>query len=277
MVVVMAAMMSTATYAWFTLTSDATVTGMQMTAGGSSGLKVSTDNANWFDAVSLEQLDPETGDPIKQVVNQITVKDGDKVNGNFVAKFYKPNYSDTDVVDGVTLITDDITNYVAKYTYYLKSEAATELVALRTAARPSASDVTGIEDGQPLYDGSFVRAIDGSDTSSAVNAVRVGIVIGEGNNAPMYIYEPNANGTVTGTAKATDSTGNTYVANVRSDVEGNITDSAEFVSDGLFTVTNAGVKVTMYVWLEGTDPQCVNDIQADEIEAQIQFTTVTAP
>ena len=45
MTLLMVAMMSTATYAWFSLTSNPVVNGLQMTAASSEGLKISKDNS----------------------------------------------------------------------------------------------------------------------------------------------------------------------------------------------------------------------------------------
>ena len=32
--------------------------------------------------------------------------------------------------------------------------------------------------------------------------------------------------------------------------------------------------IKMYIWLEGTDDQCVNEIQTDLLKGQIQFTVI---
>lgn len=290
MVVVMAAMMSTATYAWFTLTSNATVTGMQMTAGGSSGLKVSTDNTNWYDAVSLEQKDAETDEVISQVINQVTVKA--ETDGSFLPNFYKPNYGnvENDLGETVTGVTDvvkidesvePLTNYLAKYTYYLKTESETSAnVGIVIAPTPAASTAVGLNGGEPLVNGSFVREVGASSTNTAANAVRVGIVV----DGKMYVYEPNNGASNNGSGAESDYVG-TYTPTVVSNATGNITggvlntpsetneDSLE-VSQTLFAVNNTGKEVTMYVWLEGTDADCVDEIKADDIEAQIQFTIV---
>lgn len=279
MVIVMAAMLSTATYAWFTLTNNATVTGMQMTAGGSSGLKVSKtgEDGTWKDAIDLTQTG-EDGEVVTQQINQVTVKE--EAAGGFVPTFYSPVYTadaGNTAVTGVAEIAEaDLTNYVAKYEYYLKTEAQADAsVGLVIGAMPGATETTGLDSNEvPLIDGSFVKATEESDTDTAAYAVRIGLVV----DGTMYIYEPNNDGTITGGSKAT-ATGeaaDTYTATVSSNRAGTVTvGGADSTSDGLFTVTNTqGTKVTMYVWIEGTDNECVDQIKADDIEAQVQFTIV---
>lgn len=292
MVVVMAAMMSTATYAWFTLTSNATVTGMQMTAGGSSGLKVSETGADgtYADAITLA---PETVDGVpeeNQIINQLTVDqpDGD---GVFAVKFYPPEYGTlagggTGVVGVEDPITDvnEIPKYAAKYTYFLKTEAeSSATVGLVIGEMPSYSATTGLDaNNMPVAAGSFVRAT-AQDTNSAIYAVRIGLVV----DGKMYIYEPNSEAGFASDKQAEVDPGMTYTgytSTVKSNTDGTITgtEDTDFVilddgttaSMGLFEVTSAGTQVDMYVWLEGTDPQCADDIKADEIEAQVQFTII---
>lgn len=279
MVIVMAAMLSTATYAWFTLTNNATVTGMQMTAGGSSGLKVSKtgEDGTWKDAIDLTQTG-EDGEVVTQQINQVTVKKGTE---GFVPEFYSPVYTagagNTAVVSGVEAIdAADLTNYVAKYEYYLKTEAQESApVGLVIGKMPGATETTGLNNnGDPLIDGSFVKATEESDTDTAAYAVRIGLVV----DGKMYIYEPNNDGTIANGSKATaeGEASNDYEATVSSTKDGTVTiGGADGKSDKLFTVTNTeGTKVTMYVWIEGTDNECVDQIKADDIEAQVQFTIV---
>ena len=90
----------------------------------------------------------------------------------------------------------------------------------------------------------------------------------------MIIYEPN-NGTSNSGTKA----GNTVTQNPESKIvsngSGNITKGGSGnTSDKLFEVNDTATEVTMYIWIEGTDDDCVDEIQTDAIEAQIQFTVV---
>ncbi len=260
MVVVMAAMMSTATYAWFTLTSNATVTGMQMTAGGSSGLQVSLDKAKWADSVDLTDAVAEGEDPNK-MIHQVTVKP------NELGKFYKPLYAEEQVTGDEVIASTDLSTYVAKYTYHVRTVDGSEKgVGIVTAQGTTATD------------GSYIRATDTDDDNSAAYAVRVGIVV-DGN---WTIFEPNHEDETNGGKSATDA--RTEKEAAASDVVA--ADSGVIVEDKgkgkdnytsveLFKTSGSeGKEVTMYVWLEGTDDDCVDQIKADELAGQITFTIV---
>lgn len=298
MVVVMAAMMSTATYAWFTFTNSATVTGMQMAAGGASGLKVSLDNQTWHDAVDLrEALDAEGNQKYGlTTISQATVDPSTGDNtlgtvGKFASTFYKPVYTGTGneaTVTGVQMLdAQNVDQYVAVYEYYIKAEAADQQVALQFAACPNQYDEEdfGVLDNGTLWkDGSFVCEMVDEVPNYAKYAIRIGIKVDE----EMYIWEPNSDGDNAGTGAATDEStySNGYKASVSSNgngliasVDGETTDPAvnTAVSPALFTVGTEGKLVTMYVWLEGTDPDCVNEIKAEKMAAQVQFTTVGTP
>lgn len=255
MVVVMAAMMSTATYAWFQLTDDATVTGMQMTAGGSSGIQVSVDGTNWASTVDLTANLPDDADP-NQMIHQVTVKDGEG------PVFYKPIYT-TGEVNGVEeILPGDVSTYVAQYDYYIRSVDGSVNVGLKTAT------------GTAGTDGSFVRAVDTSDANSASAAVRVGIVVSDALNT-MYIFEPNFEEVENTGSSAAGTYSLTPTSTVVADKTGLISvGGADRTSDALFEATTQGKGVTMYVWLEGTDDDCVDEIQADQLVSQITFTTI---
>lgn len=288
MVVVMAAMMSTATYAWFTLTGKASVTGMQMTAGGSSGLKVSAtgEDGTYVEGIDLKPVADANGVvPENPIINQLTIEKTANQNANksYPVQFYKPVYTG-EKVTGLDPITKeaDIQEYAAMYTYYLKTDTEPKAkVGLVIGAMPDFDDETGLNaNNVPNIEGSFVRATK-NDVDSAVYAVRIGLVVtNEEGVKEMYVYEPNNDGSAAG-AKA-DAEGEAvyatrYDATVSSDTDGNITVGDAENSAGLFTVTNTGTRVDMYVWLEGTDNDCTNNIKADEIEAQVQFELVATP
>lgn len=256
MVVVMAAMMSTATYAWFQLTNDAAVTGMQMTAGGSSGIQVSLDNSNWSTTVDLTANLPEGTDP-NQMIHQVTVKNGEG------PVFYKPFYAGGKVTD-VNVIDGGLSTYVARYDYYIRSVDGSVNVGLKTAT------------GTAGTDGSYVRKADADDQNSAEAAVRVGIVLSDAPNV-MHIFEPNFEENENTGSKAESEYALKPTSTVVADRTGVISTgkgTTDYISTTLFQATTEGKAVTMYVWLEGTDDDCVDQIQADKLVGQLTFTTV---
>ena len=268
MMCVMVAMMSTASYAWFTMTSSPTVTGMEMTAASTGGLQISnTQNSGYADAIVTNDPDAKVLKP----VTPLTTSPG---------TFQAPVYSGNEVVAVTSL--ESITDYVAKYTYYLKSNAdespKTLNIGIVCGNVDQAGDM-GVTGQTSNLKGSIVRKTPGSAKDGIHHAIRVGIVP-EGSSV-MYIWEPNNDGNISGKA-ATDSTGINLDAHVSSTMVGNITKGSigasaldQKTSGGLFTMTEGSIKpVDVYVWLEGTDEQCVDEIQAGELQVQLQFTVV---
>ena len=284
MVIVMVAMMSSATFAWFTLTSSPTVTGLQMTAAASQGLKISeTSGGDYYDAVDISDSTGTNQNENNNILSPVSVT---KAAGETSYKplFYEPVYLGNTVTSlkSTALNATDTTKlkgYVAKYEYYLKSDADTEWVGIVTAPETSQSGNIGITNNKANIPGSFVRQnSSATNTFTAINAVRIGFVVGS--ETKMYIYEPNNESTTTTGTYATNNVP-APTSDVVSTVDTGIITTGkgadDYTSKGLFQVSKAGTKITMYVWLEGTDDDCVDEIQKDIIEAQIQFTIAEAP
>lgn len=300
MMCVMVAMMSTASYAWFTMSDSPTVTGMKMTAttaggglevanvttpGGTAGTYYSsikiTDNA----VKSLKPVTPDTAN---------------------VGHFLKPLYQGNTVKDVIAIDTnEEFTNYVAKYEFWLKSVGPEDVKVGIICGDSTVDTAMGLandtDGGLANIDGSFVRksiseaGTDGSTVNSSY-AVRVGLVPREvtaGGSVTdssslsvldkMFIWEPNAEANAaTNRAESTtvdDAITETFA--VRSQTSGKIIDltngnvTDNYTSDALFTLKGeAAVRIEMYIWLQGSDLQCGDEIQAGNLEAQIQFTPV---
>ena len=279
MVLVMVAMLSTASYAWFTMTDSPTVTDMQMTAASTGGLKVSWEN----DESKFKNAIDYSDCPNADTAAKILVPVHPTAAGKFAVGKYEGNE-----VTGLKELTS-LKDHVAHYTVYLKSDedsSKTVDIGIICGSLDSASGIdlgVGTND-QPTVGGSLVRAKNGTtvtgDTSTmdAPKAVRVGFVVNSGST--MYIWEPNSNVHNQGTA-AVDKVTKVYTtADVISQDSGIITtggngESNTNISKGLFQITGSTVTpVDIYIWLEGTDTDCVNEIKTDYLEAQIQFTVV---
>ena len=243
MVCVSVAMLSTATYAWFTVTDTPSVTGLKMTAASKGGLEISdTRDSGYSNLLEIsEQVDDHMLSPVSPV--------GD---GEFGAPIYSGNGS----VDGVTsAIGDDELeeDYLAKYTYYLRSTGGTVNV--------------GLMGGD---DGSWIKEESKKSTNNGAYAIRVGFLAESGE---WIIYEPNEDKSESGT------TAPTTMSEVKGDIQqkedGDFSSGGSGTkSDKMFEVGTTGKEIEMYIWLEGTDPECANEIMLAELEGQIQFTVV---
>lgn len=288
MMCVMIAMMSTASYAWFTMTDSPTVVGMQMTAASSSGglLVGNSSTGDFYNAIEILDTDIKTLKPVTPDVAS---------PGTFKEPVYTGN-----TVTSVTAL-ESIDDYVAYYEYYLKSTGPDDDSDISIGIICGNVDQDGdvsvtdkdTEAAAPNLAGSLVRRAKDATTDQIEElyphyAVRVGFVtyqdLTEANQpaiSNLVVWEPNSDGdidskTVAGTVEGVTDT--PVTADVVSKMVGTITTGgSNTTSDALFTIKSGKItKVGMYVWLEGPDEQCANEIQAGDLEAQIQFTIVDA-
>ncbi len=295
MMCVMAAMLSTATFAWFTLTENATVAGLQMTAKSTGGLLVGkASNGDFSNAIEIAastdlatgNLNANTADNNVLVLRPVTPAAN---AGEFSLPKYDGGYVtglQPDAISGTGL-----KDYVAVYTYYLKAETGTVDVGIVTG-NANQSPSPKLNNGIAQATGTFIREENNTTASSttlnAAAAIRIGLAVADSddNTPAFYIYEPNADVTATPTAGkiaqvAQGANITAPTSHISSDLTGKITGGSygtgtgTSTSDKLFSVNaDEATLVTMYVWLEGTDAQCGNEIQADLLEGQIQFTII---
>ena len=292
MMCVMIAMMSTASYAWFTMSSSPTVTGMEMTAAtAGGGLLVARDETLNGNAERNYQPAITISDDTKiEVLKPVTPETTEGAENLFKG----PVYTGEQVTGFVPIKnTDAIKGYVAKYTYWLKETTTspddTKTVNVGIICGDSMSEkVFGLNDTTPILPGSFVRkSINQKDKdASKLNpsyAIRVGFVVTPENGTPgdMIIWEPNQDGendnnVTLSMATVADGAKVTETIALKSNKDGSIAEGGSGnTSDTLFTIAQGGeVKVEMYVWLEGSDTLCANEVQAGYLEAQVQFTVL---
>ena len=127
MVCVSVTMLSTATYAWFTVTSSPSVEGLELTAATKGGLEISWDESDWSSSIDVadqpsSQVKTEKLTPVTVTADDPVFKEPGSVSGSTVA--------DSDLVAAPTDEDDLYKNYVAKYTYYIRSTGGTVSVGL---------------------------------------------------------------------------------------------------------------------------------------------------
>ena len=250
MLCVTIAMMSTATFAWFTMTDSPTVQGLKMTAAATGGLELSVDKNDWNSVITVDS-DTKSLSPVSTFTNT-------KVD------FGTPVYADGSV-GSITKITDEteLKKSVAVYTYYI-----------RASLENGGSVDVGLLGGDGSSTGTYIiRDTANSASEGAANAIRVGFLI---DSTDWFIYEPQSDRHA---SSSSHKAGNTYTGQ-ESTVQQTATGT--FVKGGtgektnkLFTLSDVNAHtIKMYVWLEGTDDDCVNEIQTDLLKGQIQFTVI---
>ncbi|MBQ4521465.1 MAG: hypothetical protein IJA10_00725 [Lachnospiraceae bacterium] len=274
MVMVSVLVLSASTFAWYKLNNTAKIQSMQFKADTLGNLQLSWEKEGTY----TNYLDLAAGDTTG---NRILLPATAVTTTGSGIEFYSPEYNeDGDVVTKVNVLDEaDTTNfpkYVYKKVFYVKSgdtpSSNTYELMLNTG------DIAG-------ETGTFFKqkldADEQSDGYVAANAVRIAFKFGEGAdfpvnvaNNPVSVYEPyNTGNTNLGTSAdktAVDTT--SYGPQQYVDVTIKQKDDGTFDDHFLCRFTEGNpVEVTMYVWIEGNDDDCENEIALDDIMGQIQF------
>lgn len=278
-------MLSAATYAWFTLSNTAKVSNLTMTVGDVTGLQV----ADW---ASDSETISDTGDNAWRAETTAvefngkllpaTTKDG--------KTFLAPDYADNGSVDNTTSASKYLTKGSAKNDegYYIEYKFWMRASGVARGKTKVKLDVgTDLNNGiyketnpQPKGTYSLSKDVNEGDVLPS-SAVRIAIIkdASAGETESIKVYEPNAkndSGADLENAKIIASDVRGDKKTVDSDVLQKV--GGEFVSSSsevLELTNNKQTLIKLYIWIEGTDPQCGNEIAAKNIISQLKFSTVT--
>ena len=295
---ILMSLLTVASYTWFSLSRTPRVSNMYMFINSVSGLEISDDPLaeEW-----KLQLDFRDMVDVTTPLRPITWS-------NVRQQFFAARYgADGRLMDYMTweplndqrhANQDNLDGYYIKVTFYIRSGQA-ESVYLSPAVEVD----EGIEGsgtyviGTPVWNGQEVIHYNGGQ--GAENAIRIGILItpvdekGEpvvDKPSEFFIYEPNSNmhndflGYVltpsidnTPTLVPEDhlilQTASTWNEAYPVERDVVIRDLGEFDTDvELFTLEAGEMKrIDLYIWLEGQDVDCTNQIHEAQILASIQF------
>ena len=136
---------------------------------------------------------------------------------------------------------------------------------------------------QPVfYDLPIATFVKGDSTTyPSEYSIRVSFTIQDSNGTKTVIYEPSSDATLIGsTARATNASGtNSYGSYTtiaqHTDLKFYSNDVLSTRSTSLFSIkTGEDVKITMRVWIEGMDKDCVSEIANAKISAAIKFISI---
>lgn len=200
-------------------------------------------------------------------LNPVTTMDAEK--------FYEPVYTGTTVSD-VKEVTDPVElnqSYVYEKTFYLKAGALKTKSGRRVNAREKYYDIMLLgPEQEDEYTGCVIEQAPGASTeggATAANSIRIAFIV-EGEE--VSIYEPNS-AQHNGGDKATNGVNyGTYETMKQPSPGADFEEGEGGNSKTMFTIKEEeDVLVTMRIWIEGTDDDCTNSIQMDEIIGNIQF------
>lgn len=281
MIMVSVLVLSASTFAWYQLNNTAKVEDMKFTADTLGNLLIA-EAVDSGDVNDLDKLEPGTWESTLDLglsdsdtyLLPSTTTDG--------KAFRSPVYDGTGkTVQGVSseaLAGADLSKYVYTKVFYIKSGTSVDENKYYTLKLAD-----GTKDANGFNGGTYIKD-EAQGAYTATNAIRVSFVLGEGayldanqaaidENANTKIWEPydatDTNAVVNGT-RATNLLGAEYGAyssiTITQDQDGKLTNN-----ELCKIMEGKEAKITMYVWIEGTDDDCINEIALDTVVGQLQF------
>ena len=259
---------SVGVYAWFSVSNRARVENLSLLADHQGNLQIADDLGNgpgkYSDALDLTKA-TGASDISNTILSPVTTKDG--------VSFFLPNYNSlTQSVESVTQINnkEELKKYyIYEKTFYLKA-GAEKTNSVANINRTYDIALYGVNSSNKVNGCNIYQPSANGDT--AANSIRVSFTLEDGSS---YIYEPNCDVHNSDDSRAVDAVKNEYgrYKTLQQKENGLFVNSPKTnESEKMFTIKeNVDVKVTMRIWIEGTDVDCTNSIAADTIAGQIQF------
>lgn len=280
MVIVSLVILSISTYAWFLITNSPKAQNITLTADTLGDLKIADITADSTPGTYGDSIDLTDTTGIKSYLSPVTTKDG--------LSFFSPEYAEGNVV-GLNEETDETrlhTKYVYEKTFFLRAGEEKSEVDQNKSKN---FDIYLVGTTTDSSNGCYMRqkgaaGTDGSEITAA-NSLRVSLTFegGVSGETVTVIYEPNAdrdNGGEEGTNMAfyryagADKDEYGAYSTIQQNYDKSFVPNSNVASRSSALVTikeGEDIKVTMRVWLEGMDKDCMNEIAADQIIGQIQF------
>lgn len=291
-------LLTTAAYAWMSIASTLKVTELALTVIANNNLEIAQDingpAGEWTSVMSMSDL--LSGDTVLRPVTYSAKREA------FLAPRYgldgRPNFTDPMLIThtGTALSSpdgeDNVGAYLLAYNFWMRA-GANCTVSLTEAKEISEGLMGGgtYVIGKPIWNTAAVRHEDGG--RGAQNALRIafrtyGDDESDGSGGSFIIYEPNAD--AGGVYEATPSIdgSETLISPDKliqqhesgwSEQNPVLRDNVDyqvggFISDSTVLFALKADKprlVTLFIWLEGQDRDCINSISMGEILVNLQF------
>ena len=285
MVVASVIALSGVTYAWFTTGNTASVTGLDVNVQAANGIQISLDAAAWRSVLTADDLIEGT------TKNNVAIQ--------FPTNEIAPVSTAANVVDGKMemFLGAYATNGTLTSVKEVEATSTTgNFVAFDLYFKSSMAQTLSLEMGDNL---SFVKCIDlvngGTSNVGTEKAVRVAFLDMGSASTPaaaralktpesVKIWEPNAttraDGVEAETGKLPYSGFKAEFSNVAESALGDdqvapVTTLTE-ASDFTFELEGAINKIRIYIWLEGQDVDCINNISFGDFTTNLAFSVPEA-
>lgn len=272
--------LGTATYAWFTAASTGRIQNIQFQATSADGISLSTSGLPGTYRSTLEFADyyGEGAEPTLQPVSIANAS-----GTNFVA--FAGAFNEDDNTITTTAVSSDVGNYLLMPVYVWNTGSA-DITVYMSEASVAPADGTNIRTDWATRIGivSYTDAVAYDTLTSASNMDNIFTTYGN-----SFIYEPNADNhldmTITGAqaysavtsaqaAQATTGSNNHIIADGQPALGGTTTTvkTCSNTNTNMVTVPAGQVmKVLVYVWIEGQDIDCFNEIASGHVKIEIVF------
>lgn len=295
---ILMSLLTVASYTWFSLSKTPRVSDMNMYVNAGSGLELalSWDSEDWGQQLDFRDMSDETA-PLRPV----TWSEKDQ---RFYAAVYGIDGRLTDrwdpLSDEINANKDSVFGYYCKGTFYARTDQPVYVSLAQAVVSSDGHDGHGTYlIGTPLWNEETIVHDNGG--IGAEYAMRIGIRITPidefgnptGETPVFYIYEPNADSHADGAVgyvptpsidgnealvspdKLITQSTTQWTEAYPIEREVLVYEMGKFNSDPELFHLKAGemVKLELYIWLEGQDVDCTNQIQQAQIFANIQFET----
>lgn len=284
MLVVAVMALTTATYAWFISSTEASVSQIKMTAESAEGIRFSVDGTNWKNTLTLADLDidfeegklfnptstnfQDTGWEFYYVDSydngQVTIAQDTANTGNYIAFSFYIQLDGTNAAgaDGLYLTTAGIgcegeLDSALRVAFILNGKLTTPASGEATVDTTTGTYIVwqpgqeSAESYSPLIKATGIDEETGEDVTVAIDN--------------FHITEGAYIGAATGTEEGKEHKVDSY-----------FTTNYAFDLEPEAGKTQAQYKVTIVIWIEGQDAQCTNAVASQFITADFAF-GFTAP
>lgn len=302
MLLIIMTLLTVSSYTWFSISRTPRVSNMYMFINSVAGLEISTDPLAEEWELQLDFRDMvDVTTPLRPVT-------WSNVHQRFYAATYGFDGRLNEIISWEPLNDERHANKTTLDGYYIKATFyARTGRPVNVSLSPAVEVDKGIQGsgtyviGTPLWDAQNILHNNGGQ--GAESAIRIGIKVtpvdetGEPNGEPsdFFIYEPNSTAHIDGAADYVPTpsidgtaslvpedhlirqTSSTWTEAYPVQREVVVHTLGEFTDEPFLFMLDVDkmVKIDLYVWLEGQDVDCTNQIQEAQILASIQFNAET--
>ncbi len=274
-----------ATYAWFSMSKTTEVTGLNFTAEAANGIQISTDGVNWKTALTANDI---------QSAQSLQALKPASTNGKVTAgalSFFGLDANGKNVVAASPVTTTADGGYFA-FDFYVLNQMGADTTFQLNLADSTVTAGTGDKGTENAVRVAFIQQNSSTTVDTATNGGTTA-TIWEPNATTHTTFAtntrraPGADGIVTDTALVKNGTAYSYLGlnaafagpDLTTGAVNNTTHAAKVTTvtdttgvSALGTMTQDCItKYTCYIWIEGQDVDCANDVASGKFDVALKF------